>query len=34
MSGQEEFKDYNYEGSRLAKLIDLLAYNTMYIQQF
>lgn len=34
MSGQEEFKDYNFEGSRLQKLIDLLAYNTMYIQQF
>lgn len=34
ISGQDEFKDYNFEGSRLQKLIDLLAYNTMYIQQF
>lgn len=34
LQAQDEFKDYNFEGSRLSKLIDLLAYNTMYIQQF
>ena len=25
---QEEFTDYNFEGSGLSTLIDLLAYNT------
>ena len=27
---QEEFTDYNFEGSGLSTLIDLLAYNTHY----
>ena len=30
MSGQEEFKDYNFEGSGLSVLMNLLAYNTHY----
>jgi len=30
LSGQDVFKDYDYEGSALATLIDLLAYNTYY----
>lgn len=30
LKGQEEFSDYNYEGSALSVLIDLLAYNTHY----
>ncbi|QPI13960.1 baseplate wedge subunit [Serratia phage 4S] len=34
LSGQEEFKDYDFLGSRLNVLVDLLAYNTLYIQQF
>lgn len=34
MSGQEEFKDYDFVGSRMNVLIDMLAYNTLYIQQF
>ena len=34
LSNQDEFKDYNFAGSRLSVLIDLLAYNTLYIQQF
>lgn len=34
LSGQDEFKDYDFEGSRLNVLVDLLAYNTLYIQQF
>lgn len=28
LKGQERFKDYNFEGSNMAVLIDLLAYNT------
>lgn len=28
--GQDEFQDYNYEGSALSVLIDVLAYNTHY----
>ena len=27
LKGQEAFKDYNFEGSNLATLIDLLAYS-------
>jgi len=30
MSGQEVFTDYNFEGSALATLLDVLAYNTHY----
>ena len=28
LKGQGEFKDYDFEGSGLSVLIDLLAYNT------
>lgn len=31
LSNQNEFKDYNFEGSSLAILLDLLAYNTHYL---
>jgi len=31
MKGQSEFADYNFEGSGLSALIDLLAYNTHYL---
>ncbi|WNL63025.1 baseplate wedge subunit [Citrobacter phage Ci1] len=34
LSNQDEFKDYDFAGSRLSILVDLLAYNTLYIQQF
>lgn len=34
LSSQNEFKDYNFEGSRINVLIDLLAYNTLYMQHF
>ena len=34
LSGQDEFKDYDFAGSRLSILVDLLAYNTLYIQHF
>ena len=30
MRGQGQFKDYDYEGSGLSILLDLLAYNTHY----
>ena len=30
LNSQTEFSDYNFEGSGLAVLIDLLAYNTHY----
>ena len=30
LKGQAEFKDYDFEGSGLSVLIDLLAYNTYY----
>lgn len=30
MQGQSQFSDYNFEGSALSTLIDLLAYNTHY----
>ena len=31
MKNQTEFSDYNFEGSGLSTLIDLLAYNTHYL---
>jgi hypothetical protein len=31
MKNQDEFKDYNFEGSALSTLIDLLSYNTHYL---
>lgn len=34
LSSQDEFKDYDFAGSRLNILLDLLAYNILYIQQF
>ena len=34
LKGQTEFQDYDFTGSRLQVLVDLLAYNTLYIQQF
>lgn len=34
MNSQTEFKDYDFTGSRLNVLVDLLAYNTMYMQQY
>ena len=30
LSGQDEFKDYDFEGSAMSILIDILAYNTHY----
>ena len=30
LQGQEQFKDYNFEGSALSIVLDLLAYNTHY----
>ena len=30
LSGQEQFKDYDFEGSNLSVLLDVLAYNTHY----
>jgi hypothetical protein len=30
LRNQAEFKDYNFEGSVISRLIDLLAYNTYY----
>lgn len=30
LAGQDEFKDYNFEGSALSILLDVLAYNTHY----
>ena len=30
LAGQSQFSDYNYEGSALSTLVDLLAYNTHY----
>ena len=34
LSSQDEFRDFMFEGSRINVLIDLLAYNTLYMQQF
>jgi len=31
MKGQSDFSDYNFEGSGLSTIIDLLAYNTHYL---
>ncbi len=30
LKSQEEFQDYNFEGSAMAVLVDLLSYNTHY----
>jgi hypothetical protein len=30
LSGQEEFQDYDFEGSAMSVLLDVLAYNTHY----
>lgn len=30
LQGQDKFKDYNFEGSNLSILLDILAYNTQY----
>ena len=30
LSSQDQFRDYNFEGSGLNVLLDLLAYNTYY----
>lgn len=30
LSGQQQFKDYNFEGSGLSVMLDVLAYNTHY----
>lgn len=34
LAGQKEFQDFDFTGSRMNVLVDLLAYNTLYIQQF
>lgn len=34
MRNQEEFKDFDFNGAGINVLMDLLAYNTLYIQQF
>jgi len=31
LKGQTEFKDYNFEGSGMSALLDVLAYNTHYL---
>jgi hypothetical protein len=31
MKNQNEFTDYNFEGSGLSQIVDLLAYNTHYL---
>ena len=31
MQGQTEFTDFNFEGSALSTLLDVLAYNTHYL---
>ena len=31
LSSQEEFKDYDFEGSGMSILLDTLAYNTHYL---
>ena len=31
LSNNDEFKDYDFEGSGMAVLLDLLAYNTHYL---
>ena len=32
LQGQDTFKDYNFEGSGLNTLLDVLTYNTQYYQ--
>ncbi|UJJ22150.1 baseplate wedge subunit [Erwinia phage Virsaitis27] len=34
LRGQKEFQDYDFQGARINVLLDLLAYNTLYMQQF
>lgn len=34
LRGQKEFLDYDFSGSRINVLLDLLTYNTLYLQQF
>ena len=31
LSQQDEFRDYNFEGSGMSVLLDLMAYNTHYL---
>jgi len=31
LKGQTEFKDYDFEGSGMSVLLDVLAYNTHYL---
>ena len=31
LKGQDQFKDYDFEGSRMSILLDTLAYNTHYL---
>ena len=31
LSQQDEFRDYDFEGSGMSVLLDLLAYNTHYL---
>ena len=31
LRGQSEFKDYDFEGSGMSALLDVLAYNTHYL---
>lgn len=33
LNGQTEFKDYDFAGSRMNVLVDLLSYATLYVQQ-
>ena len=30
LAGQEQFQDYDFEGSAMSVLLDVLAYNTHY----
>lgn len=34
LSGQDNFKDYDFDGSNLSVLLDVMAYNTMYNSQY
>lgn len=34
LRNQDEFKDYDFEGSRLTALVDLMTYAVLYQQQF
>jgi len=31
LSQQDEFRDYNFEGSGMSVLLDVLSYNTHYL---